>query len=77
MNQEVMSFKDWLITLLILMIPCVNIIMMFVWAFGDGNENRKNYCRAVLVVSAIIIVIYFISFMLFGAAMLSLVGEFY
>lgn len=29
-----MSVKDWMITLLIMFIPLVNIIMLFVWAFG-------------------------------------------
>ena len=30
--EEPVSFGEWMITLLIMMIPCVNIVMMFVWA---------------------------------------------
>lgn len=48
-NKEVMTMGQWLITTLILAIPCVGFIMALVWAFGDGNENRKNYCRATLI----------------------------
>ena len=56
-NQEVMSVGSWLITLLILAIPCVNIVMYFIWAFGNGNENRKNFCRAGLIFMLIAVVL--------------------
>lgn len=52
-NKSVMTMGEWIITLVVMMIPCVNIIMMFVWAFGNGNENRKNYCRANLIITAV------------------------
>ena len=56
-NQAVMSMGQWIVTILVTtIIPCVNIIMLFVWGFGNGNENRKNYCRAMLIVMAISIV---------------------
>ena len=71
-NKEVMSVKDWLITSLVMMIPCVGIIMIFVWAFGDGNENRKNYCRASLIIALILIALYIIILIAFGAAFQSL-----
>jgi hypothetical protein len=51
-----MTVKNWLITILVLAIPFVNIIMYFVWAFSDsGNVNRKSYCQATLLFIAIII----------------------
>ena len=53
-NQEVMSVGSWLITLLILAIPCVNIVMYFIWAFGNGNENRKNFCLIAVVLSVLL-----------------------
>ena len=52
-NKEVMSVGSWLLTLLVLLIPCVGIVMYFVWAFGVGNENRRNFCRAGLIMSLI------------------------
>ena len=48
-NKAVMTMGEWFLTYIILMIPLINIIMLFVWAFGDGNENRKNYCRVQLI----------------------------
>lgn len=54
----VMSVKDWLLTLLVMLVPCVNIIMMFVWAFSKNeNPNKSNYFKAYLIYNAISIVI--------------------
>ena len=48
--EEPVSFGDWMLSILLMMIPCVNIIMMFVWAFGSGTKKSKsNYFKAVLV----------------------------
>ena len=68
-NQEVMSVGSWLITLLILAIPCVNIVMYFIWAFGNGNENRKNFCRAGLIFMLIAVVLSVLLSSMFGAAL--------
>ena len=38
-NKEVMSMKEWFLTYLILLIPIINIIMLFIWAFGDSGWN--------------------------------------
>ena len=68
-NQEVMSVGSWLITLLILAIPCVNIVMYFIWAFGNGNENHKNFCRAGLIFMLIAVVLSVLLSSMFGAAL--------
>ena len=48
--EEPVSFGDWMLSILLMTIPCVNIIMMFVWAFGSGTKKSKsNYFKAVLV----------------------------
>ncbi|GAA3405320.1 hypothetical protein ACFFNY_28835 [Paenibacillus hodogayensis] len=59
-TAPVLSFKDWMITLLIMAIPLVNIIMLFVWAFGGSstNPNKSNYAKAALLWIAIGIVLY-------------------
>lgn len=60
-SAEVLSTKDWLITLIIAAIPIVNIIMMFVWGFGDGtNPNKANWAKAYLLFIAIAAVLYFL-----------------
>ena len=60
-NDDVMSVKDWLITLLILCVPLVNIIMMFVWGFGSSTKPTKaNFCKAYLILTAIAITLYLV-----------------
>lgn len=45
-----MTIGDWMITMIILAIPVVNVIMYLVWAFGSsGNMSRKTYCQAGLI----------------------------
>lgn len=73
-NQEVspvISIKEWMLTSLIMIIPIVNIIMMFVWAFGEGNPTKKNYFKAALIWAAIAIGIYAIVFIIIITATFS------
>ncbi|MFC4776233.1 hypothetical protein ACFO9Q_05555 [Paenibacillus sp. GCM10023252] len=56
--SPIISIKEWMLILFILFIPLVNIIMMFVWAFGEGNPTKKNYFKASLIWSAIVLGIY-------------------
>ncbi|TVQ01936.1 MAG: hypothetical protein EA359_12895 [Balneolaceae bacterium] len=66
-NQaKVMSFGDWMITILITAIPIVNIIMIIVWAVSStDNPNRVNWARATLAWFAIIIGLYILFFVFF------------
>lgn len=57
-----------MLTMLIMIIPIVNIIMMFVWAFGEGNPSKQNYFKASLLWAAIILGIYAIIFIIIIAA---------
>ncbi|NLN66095.1 MAG: zinc-ribbon domain-containing protein [Clostridiaceae bacterium] len=52
------SVGGWLLTYLILLIPIVNIVMPFVWAFGSNtNKSKKNFFIAYLIMAAIGIVL--------------------
>ena len=80
-NQEqiksVISTKDWVITLIIAAIPLVGFIMLFVWGFGSGtNENKANFAKAALIVYAIMIGIYMLFMLVFGAAILGGMGDY-
>lgn len=73
-NKSVMSMGEWLLTLIVMAIPCVNIVMMLVWGFGSGNENRKNYCRANLIIAAIQTVLVIICYAIFAASFMAAMG---
>lgn len=54
----VMRFGDWLITLIVNLIPIVNIIVLLIWAVSDKtNPNRRNFAYAALVLVAVSCVI--------------------
>lgn len=75
-SVSVLSVKDWVITLIITAIPLVGFIMLFVWGFGSGtNQNKANFAKGALVVYAIFIGLYLLFFMIFGAALLSNMGN--
>ena len=61
-NQSIVSVGDWIVTFIIMIIPLVNIIMLFVWAFGSGTpESKANWAKANLIMYlvAIILVVIF------------------
>lgn len=64
-----MTVGDWMLTLLVLAIPLVNLIMYLVWALsGSGNLNRRNFCRASIYWFLIILGIYVLILALVGLA---------
>lgn len=49
----VMSLMDWVIVMVICILPLANIIVMLIWAFGNtDNPNRRNFARAFLIIAA-------------------------
>lgn len=73
--EEPITMGEWMITLLILLIPCANIIMAFVWAFSSKEKKSKsNYFKAYLVFMGIVIVLYIILFIVMGVSMAAISG---
>lgn len=72
MDTSPMSMGDWLLTILAAMIPCAGLVLYLVWAFSStGNINRRNFCRAQLIIMAVVFVLYLIIVVVFGVAFLS------
>lgn len=72
-HATVMSVKDWIITLLISAIPFVGFIMLFVWAFGSGNNpNKSNWAKAALIWTAVFMVL---GFLLWGSIAAIILGS--
>ena len=70
--EEPMSMGEWMISLLVMLIPCANIIMMFVWAFSSKEKKSKsNFFKAYLIFFAIGIVFAIIMMVVMGAAVAS------
>ena len=50
-NTSVVSIGDWVITIILMAIPLINLIMLFVWAFGGSStpESKANWAKATLI----------------------------
>ena len=51
------SIGNWIISLILTMIPIVNIIMLFVWAFSNGNPKKANWAKAALILILVWIIL--------------------
>lgn len=71
-TEQPVKVTDWMLTLIISSIPFLNIIMMFVWAFGSGvAASKRNWARAMLIfmgISAVFSVVAFVLFMILAAS---------
>ena len=74
--EKPMSVGDWIITMLIIMIPCLGIVMMFVWAFSSSeNKTKSNFFKAQLIFMGVILIFYLITFAIFGASLLTMFSQ--
>jgi len=57
-GDQTVTMGEWFVTWLIMILPIVNIVMMFVWAFGSNTKPSKaNLFKLGLLLSLICIVI--------------------
>ena len=70
------SIGDWVLTIFLAGIPCVNIILLFVWAFGSNQpKSKSNWAKAQLIWMLIAIVVTILIYAIFGAAFFTAVLE--
>lgn len=71
-DQGPISLGEWIVTIIIGAIPCIGLIVYIVWAFSNTiNVSKKNYCRAYLIITAAMIVLYIILMVIFGISFMS------
>ncbi|MCI8599354.1 MAG: hypothetical protein HFJ10_13110 [Lachnospiraceae bacterium] len=76
--EEPVTMGEWMISLLIMLIPCANIIMMFVWAFSSKEKKSKsNYFKASLIFAGIVLALYIVFFIVMGLSMASMMDTYY
>lgn len=67
-----LSVGQYILTFILLGIPLVNIILLLVWSFGsDVNVNKKNFCRAVLIMGIVATILSIV----LGSVIVGLVNE--
>ena len=70
-DNSVMSVRQWLAVMSVMIIPVVNVVMIFCWAFAEKeltNSNKVNWARAsVILLTAFVVVIALVGgFLLFS-----------
>jgi hypothetical protein len=71
-KAEEVTLGDWMITILLSAIPIVNLVMLFVWAFGAStNPSKANWAKATLIWMAIGIVLFVLFMVVIGTAIFS------
>ena len=70
-DNSVMSVRQWLAVMSVMIIPVVNVVMIFRWAFAEKeltNSNKVNWARAsVILLTAFVVVIALVGgFLLFS-----------
>lgn len=56
-DRNYISVGSWMGMMFVLFIPVINLIMILVWSFAGENESRKNYFRAILSWTVIMVVL--------------------
>ncbi len=63
--EEPVTKGEWALCYFLMMIPCVGIIMMFVWAFSKTEKKSKsNFFKVQLIFLGVIFALYFLLFLL-------------
>ena len=66
-TERPVSIGNWILTYILMSIPVVNIIMLFVWAFGGGTAKSKaNWATAILIMMLIGVGLYVLLFVVLG-----------
>ena len=57
-TEKPMQMRNWIPVFILRLIPCVNIVMLFVWAFSSKtNKSKKSYARVMLIFTLILSII--------------------
>lgn len=44
-----MGVGEWALTIFLASLGIIGVILLFIWAFGDAPQPKKNYARAMLI----------------------------
>ncbi|MCO5045774.1 MAG: hypothetical protein J5I99_08490 [Verrucomicrobia bacterium] len=74
-NYRPVTTGNWMLTYLLMCIPLVNLILLFVWAFGSNTPiSKANWAKASLIWMVIAIAFYILLFAMFGLGAVLLSG---
>lgn len=76
-NNAPVTFGNWMLTMLLMCLPVVNIVMLFIWGFGDTEPvSKRNWARAQLIWVGVAFVIFVVLVAVFSVYMGRAYGSF-
>lgn len=77
-GSEPLRVGQYIVMLLLMCVPILNIILLFVWSFGSSaNLNKKNFARASLILCAVMLIFWIVAGGLIMGALDSIMGGYY
>ena len=77
-NPPIIKTGEWVASKFLLLIPVINIIFLFIWAFNKAeNKNKSNWAKATLIVYVLRVFIYMIIIIMFFSFFMSLFNSAY
>ncbi len=77
-GSEPLRVGQYMGMLLLMCVPILNIILLFVWGFGSSvNLNKKNFARASLILSDVMLIFWIVAGGLIMGALDSIMGSYY
>ena len=64
-TSKTISILDWILTIIVMSIPVVNIIMLFVFAFAGEKESKKNLFKAQIILMATAVIAFIVFLIVF------------
>lgn len=74
-RTENMTVGQWVLTIFLSSLGIIGLILLFVWAFSDTPQPKKNYARGMLIMMAIMLGIVILMYVGMFACALSCVGS--
>lgn len=65
-REQQISVFNWFLTLLVSMIPGLNLLVWLAWQFMPVKKVRKRFALAALLLTIVLALAFFISFMIWG-----------
>lgn len=59
-DNSVVSVRQWVFAIVVMLMPVVNLVMLFWWAFSDKETtpvNRINWARAAIIVLSVTLIV--------------------
>ena len=78
LGSEPLSIGQYVGMFLLMMVPILNIILLFVWGFGsNANLNRKNFAKASLILAAVCLILSIFAGGIIGKIISGIMGGYY